>query len=108
MAGPSSDPRPDGTGEIIIEVHLLDADTGTAVAWNLHATQPVRLGDGQWTFGSTWEVGDLIYPPTFATAIALRDSLQPAVNEFCDVYLAARALRQKAREQNPSPAGAAR
>ncbi|HTP51063.1 MAG TPA: hypothetical protein VMK42_10220 [Anaeromyxobacteraceae bacterium] len=104
VAPPSNEPPPrlDQTGDIIVDVHVRDTEGGTAVAWDLHASQPVRLANGPWTFGSTWEVGDLIYPPTSATVVALRDSLQPALEEFCKLYLAARDAAPKAPEGDPN------
>lgn len=101
-------PRLDGTGDIVVDVHLVDTEKGTAVSWNLHASQPVRLGNGSWTFGSTWEVGDLLYPPTYATVVALRDSLQPALEEFCKRWLEARATPSKPKDEKggePAPSG---
>lgn len=113
LAEPSDAPPPrlDGTGDIIVDVHLVDTEKGTAVSWSLHASQPVRLGNGAWTFGSTWEVGDLLFPPTFATVVALRDSLQPALEEFCKRWLEARPAPDGAKgeesekgDKQPAPA----
>ncbi|HEX8910055.1 MAG TPA: hypothetical protein VF805_12705, partial [Anaeromyxobacteraceae bacterium] len=63
----------------------------TALTWSLHASQIVHLRTGAWAFASTWEVGDLLYAPAAAMADRLRDSLQPALDEFCELYLASRA-----------------
>jgi hypothetical protein len=84
-------PTLDGTGVLVVDVHVLDASDGTAVAWSLHASQVVHLRTGAFAFASTWEVGDLFYAPTAATVGVLRGSLQPAIEELCALYLASRA-----------------
>jgi len=86
----ASAPTLDGIGVLILDVHVLDATDGTALAWSLHASQLVHLPTGAWAFASTWEVGDLLYTRTDATVTRLRDSLQPALDEFCQMYLASR------------------
>lgn len=83
-------PTLDGIGMLVLDVHVLDAPNGTALAWSLHASQLVHLPTGKWAFASTWEVGDLLYTPTDATVTQLRASLQPALDEFCQLYLGSR------------------
>ena len=87
-------PTVDGIGMLILDVHVLDAANGTALAWSLHASQLVHLRTGKWAFASTWEVGDLLFTPTDATVTQLRASLQPALEEFCQLYLGSRPAPQ--------------
>jgi hypothetical protein len=84
-------PALDGIGMLVLDVHVLEASDGTAVAWSLNASQIVHLITGEFASASTWEVGDLLYTPTGATAGRLHASLQPALDELCDLYLTSRA-----------------
>lgn len=84
-------PELDGTGVIVLDLHVLEVAEETALAWSLHSSQIVHLRDGGFAFASTWEVGDLLHAPTAMTATALRASLQPALEELCALYLAAHA-----------------
>lgn len=104
-------PALDGVGVIVLDVHLSDAGEETAVAWSLHASQVVHLRDGAFAFASTWEVGDLLRAPTAATAVALRASLQPALEELCELYRDAHPrvpppARPRPPAQPPQPAPA--
>ncbi len=101
-SGPS--PTLDDTGALILDVHARDAAGATALTWSLHASQIVHLRTGAWAFASTWEVGDLLYAPAAAMADRLRDSLQPALDEFCELYLASRAAPPEPRPAAPPEA----
>jgi hypothetical protein len=101
-SGPA--PTLDGTGALILDVHARDAAGATALAWSLHASQIVHLRTGAWAFASTWEVGDLLYAPAAVMAARLRDSLQPALDEFCELYLASRAVPPEPPPPAPPPA----
>ena len=106
VAEESSRPMLDGLGFLVLDLHVLEAEDGAAVAWSLHGSQFVHLPTGVWAFASTWEVGDLLHTPREATTARLRDSVQPAVDEFCRAYLASRAAPPIGSSE-PSPSGAA-
>jgi len=93
-----------GIGMLVLDLHVLEASDGTAVAWSLNASQIVHLRTGAFAFASTWEVGDLFYTPTSATAGRLRASLQPALDELCDLYLASRATPPSPPAPKATPA----
>ena len=88
-----SGPTPvlDGIGALVLDVHVLEGTDGMVLAWSLHASQIVHLRTGAFAFASTWEVGDLLYTSAGAMAERLRDSLQPALDELCQAYLASHA-----------------
>jgi hypothetical protein len=104
---PAESARPvlDGLGLLVLDLHVLEAEDGAAVAWSLHGSQFVHLPTGAFVFASTWEVGDLLHAPREAAMARLRDSVQPAVDEFCRAYLASRAA-PPAEPPEPSPSGA--
>jgi hypothetical protein len=83
-----SAPHVDGTADLIVDVHLVSSKGGTAVSWSFHVSQPVRLATGRWSYGSTWEVGDLLVGPPRTVGERLRASLEPALDEFCAAFLA--------------------
>jgi hypothetical protein len=95
-------PHVDGIAELILDVHLVNAQGSTSVAWSLHVSQMVRLATGPWAFAATWIVGDLIHGPTTTVGQRLRDNLQPALDEFCAAH---RAAREPPRHDNRGPAG---
>jgi hypothetical protein len=90
---------PHGLGFLVLDVHELTVDQGTAVAWTLHASQIVRLMNGAATFASTWEVGDLVQGPVDRVPTLVRDSLGPGLSEFTTAYRASRP-----RPRDPAPA----
>lgn len=96
------DPAPGGPvsvhgGALILDVHVLVTDGGTALAWTLQASQNAQILSGAWAFASTWAVGDLVLVPSGTAPDGLRRSLQPALEDFCEAYLSSR----------PPPASAA-
>lgn len=92
-----------GTGVLVLDVHVLAGEGGTAVAWSLHGSQIARVLSGGWVFASTWEVGDLVHAPAGTAPERLRRSLQPALDEFCQVYLASRPPPVHAPHEPQSP-----
>jgi hypothetical protein len=93
---------PHGLGFLFIDVHVKAVGSGTSVAWTLQASQMVRLHSGATALGSTWAMADLVHGPSEMAADLLRTTLQPALDEFCDDYLASRPLEGPSRLP-PSP-----
>lgn len=85
-------------GHLMIDIHVSEAGGGTALAWTLHGSQVVLLGTGDLAVASTWEVGDLLFGSSDATATRMRDSLEPALDDFCKAVLSSRPPEPK-----PSP-----
>ena len=75
---------------LILDVHVLDERTGPP--WRGRSMPPSRSISRPASGRSprTWEVGDLLYTPTDATVTQLRASLQPALDEFCQLYRGSR------------------
>lgn len=92
-------------GALILDVHVLATDRGTALAWTLQASQNAQVLSGAWTFAATWAVGDLLFVPSGDAVDGLRRSLQPALDDFCKAYLSSRPPAPSAGDPPPPSTG---
>lgn len=93
-------------GYLMIDIHVAEAGGGTAIAWTLHGSQVALLGTGNLALATTWEAGDLLVGAPGATAALVRDSLQPALDEFCRAVLSKRPVDPGPAVPDPKPSPA--